>query len=115
MGRNADGAPGVARVRLPRWFRRPRHDADPGFRGAGERPTEGHEGDPLVTAVVSRRRPSLLGNMRAVISAQVAIKAVNVVVAVAMVRWLGAEELGRYAYVIAFAFPFGALAEDRKS
>jgi O-antigen/teichoic acid export membrane protein len=53
----------------------------------------------------------LLGNMRALISAQVAIKAVNVVVAVAMVRWLGAEELGRYAYVIAFAFPFGALAD----
>jgi O-antigen/teichoic acid export membrane protein len=65
----------------------------------------------LVTAVVSRRPPSLLGNVRALISAQVAVKAVNVVVAVAMVRWLGAEELGRYAYVIAFAFPFGAVAD----
>ncbi len=64
-----------------------------------------------MTAVVSRRRPSLLGNMRALLSAQVAMKAVNVVVAVAMVRWLGAEELGRYAYVIAFAYPFGALAD----
>ena len=50
-------------------------------------------------------------NAAALVAAQVATKALNVVVSLALVRWLGPAELGRYAYVLAFAFPFGALAD----
>jgi O-antigen/teichoic acid export membrane protein len=50
-------------------------------------------------------------NISALVAAQAAVKALNVAVSIVLVRWLGAEELGRYAYVLAFAFPFGALAD----
>ena len=50
-------------------------------------------------------------NVSALIAAQIATKAINLLVSVALVRWLGVHELGRYAYVLAFCFPFGALAD----
>ena len=50
-------------------------------------------------------------NISALVTAQVATKAINLLVSVALVRWLGVHELGRYAYVLAFCFPFGALAD----
>jgi O-antigen/teichoic acid export membrane protein len=50
-------------------------------------------------------------NVSALVAAQVATKAVNLLVSVVLVRWLGVHELGRYAYVLAFCFPFGALAD----
>lgn len=50
-------------------------------------------------------------NVTALVAAQAATKAINLVVSVALVRWLGVHELGRYAYVLAFCFPFGALAD----
>src|SRR5207247_123814 len=56
-------------------------------------------------AAVSGRHGSAL------VAAQVVTKAINLLVAVALVRWLGVHELGRYAYVLAFCFPFGALAD----
>src|SRR5256886_2959668 len=56
-------------------------------------------------------RRSLFRNVTALVSAQVVIKVVNFAVSIAVVRYLGAQELGRYAYVLAFAYPFGNLAE----
>jgi len=50
-------------------------------------------------------------NISALVAAQVATKVLNLLVSVALVRWLGVHELGRYAYVLAFCFPFGALAD----
>lgn len=50
-------------------------------------------------------------NAMALVASQIVTKALNLAVAVVLVRWLGAEELGRYAYVLAFCFPFGALAD----
>jgi O-antigen/teichoic acid export membrane protein len=50
-------------------------------------------------------------NVSSLVAAQIATKAINVLVSVALVRWLGVAELGRYAYVLAFCFPFGALAD----
>ena len=50
-------------------------------------------------------------NAMALVATQLVTKALNLAVAVLLVRWLGAEELGRYAYVLAFCFPFGALAD----
>lgn len=50
-------------------------------------------------------------NAMALVAGQAVTKALNLAVAVVLVRWLGAEELGRYAYVLAFCFPFGALAD----
>jgi len=50
-------------------------------------------------------------NVSSLVAAQVATKAINLLVSVALVRWLGVHELGRYAYVLAFCFPFGALAD----
>lgn len=50
-------------------------------------------------------------NAAALVAGQVATKALNVAVSLALVRWLGPAELGRYAYILAFAFPFGALAD----
>jgi O-antigen/teichoic acid export membrane protein len=50
-------------------------------------------------------------NVSALVAAQIATKAINLFVSVALVRWLGVDELGRYAYVLAFCFPFGALAD----
>src|SRR5207247_999172 len=58
------------------------------------------------------RSPAVIGrNVSALVAAQVATKAINLLVSVALVRWLGVHELGRYAYVLAFCFPFGALAD----
>src|SRR5256712_12784426 len=56
-------------------------------------------------------RRSLFRNVTALVCAQVVIKVVNFAVSIAVVRYLGAQELGRYAYVLAFAYPFGILAE----
>src|SRR2546428_6348625 len=56
-------------------------------------------------------RRSLFSNVTALVSAQVVIKVVNFAVSIAVVRYLGAQELGRYAYILAFAYPFGNLAE----
>ena len=50
-------------------------------------------------------------NVSALVAAHVVTKAINLLVSVALVRWLGLHELGRYAYVLAFCFPFGALAD----
>jgi O-antigen/teichoic acid export membrane protein len=50
-------------------------------------------------------------NVSALVAAQVVTKAINLLVSLALVRWLGVHELGRYAYVLAFCFPFGALAD----
>ena len=50
-------------------------------------------------------------NISALVSAQAATKAISLLVSIALVRWLGVAELGRYAYVLAFCFPFGALAD----
>src|SRR2546427_9017331 len=56
-------------------------------------------------------RRSLFRNVTALVSAQVVIKVVDFAVSIASGRSLGAQELGRYAYVLAFAYPFGILAE----
>lgn len=56
-------------------------------------------------------RGSLFRNVTTLVAAQAVIKVLNFAVAIAVVRYLGVQELGRYAYVIAFAFPFGTLAE----
>lgn len=53
----------------------------------------------------------IVRNVSSLVAAQIATKAVNLAVSVALVRWLGVTELGRYAYVLAFCFPFGALAD----
>src|SRR5262249_48311593 len=50
-------------------------------------------------------------NISALVSAQAATKAISLLVSIVLVRWLGVAELGRYAYVLAFCFPFGALAD----
>ena len=50
-------------------------------------------------------------NVSALVAAQAATKAISLLVSIALVRWLGVDELGRYAYVLAFCFPFGALAD----
>ena len=56
--------------------------------------------------------PYVLGrNIAALVTAQVVIKVINFGVSLAAVRFLGAQELGRYAYILAFAYPFGALAD----
>ena len=57
------------------------------------------------------RRGSLLFNVTSLVSAQAAVKLVNLTVSIMVVRYLGAQELGRYAYILAFAYPFGALAD----
>lgn len=57
------------------------------------------------------RRGSLSLNVTTLVSAQVAVKLVNIAISIAVVRYLGAQELGRYAYVLAFAYPFGVLAD----
>jgi O-antigen/teichoic acid export membrane protein len=50
-------------------------------------------------------------NVSALVAAQATTKAINLVISIALARWLGVDELGRYAYVLAFCFPFGALAD----
>jgi O-antigen/teichoic acid export membrane protein len=57
------------------------------------------------------RRGSLLLNVTTLVGAQAAVKLINLAVSVAVVRYLGAQELGLYAYILAFAYPFGALAD----
>lgn len=56
-------------------------------------------------------RHSILRNATALVAAQIISKAVNIAVSLALVRWLGALELGWYAYILAFCFPFGAVAD----
>lgn len=50
-------------------------------------------------------------NVSALVGAQAITKAISLLVSIVLVRWLGVAELGRYAYVLAFCFPFGALAD----
>jgi len=50
-------------------------------------------------------------NVSALVAAQAITKAISLLVSIVLVRWLGVAELGRYAYVLAFCFPFGALAD----
>ena len=57
------------------------------------------------------RQRTLLFNLTALVSAQALIKLINFAVSIAVVRYLGAQELGRYAYVLAFAYPFGIVAD----
>jgi polysaccharide transporter, PST family len=57
------------------------------------------------------RRGSLLFNVTTLVAAQAVVKLINVVVSIAVVRYLGVQELGLYAYILAFAYPFGALAD----
>lgn len=57
------------------------------------------------------RQGTLLFNLTALVSSQALIKLVNFAVSIAVVRYLGAQELGRYAYVLAFAYPFGIVAD----
>lgn len=57
------------------------------------------------------RQGTLLFNLTALVSSQALIKLINFAVSIAVVRYLGAQELGRYAYVLAFAYPFGILAD----
>ena len=58
-------------------------------------------------------RPSglLLRNAAALLASQGITKLLNIGVSIAVVRWLGARDLGRYSYVLAFCHPFGALAD----
>lgn len=53
----------------------------------------------------------LIQNVLSLTTAQVVTKLVNMAASIAIVRFLGSEELGRYAYVLAFAYPFGAVAD----
>ncbi len=53
----------------------------------------------------------ILRNATALVTAQVITKVLNIAVSLAVVRWLGPLELGQYAYIIAFCYPFGALAD----
>jgi O-antigen/teichoic acid export membrane protein len=53
----------------------------------------------------------LFKNILSLATAQVITKLVNVAASIAIVRYLGSEELGRYSYVLAFAYPFGAVAD----
>ncbi len=57
------------------------------------------------------RRGSLFFNVTTLVSAQAVVKLLNFAVSIAVVRYLGTQELGRYAYILAFAYPFGALAD----
>src|SRR5438093_7228671 len=56
-------------------------------------------------------RRSLFRNVTALVSAQVVVMVVNFAVLIAVVSYLGHQELGRYAYGLPFAYPFGILAE----
>ena len=53
----------------------------------------------------------LFKNILSLATAQVITKLVNMAASIAIVRYLGSEELGRYSYVLAFAYPFGAVAD----
>jgi len=57
------------------------------------------------------REGRLIKNVLSLATAQVITKVVNMAASIAIVRFLGSEELGRYAYVLAFAYPFGAVAD----
>jgi O-antigen/teichoic acid export membrane protein len=53
----------------------------------------------------------LFRNAGALVVSQAVTKIVNVAVSLVMVRWLGPVELGTYAYISAFCYPFGALTD----
>lgn len=53
----------------------------------------------------------LFRNILSLATAQVITKLINMAASIAIVRYLGSEELGRYSYVLAFAYPFGAVAD----
>ena len=57
------------------------------------------------------RQSRLFRNVSALVLAQGVTKILNFAVSLVLVRYLGVEELGRYSYIIAYAFPFGALAD----
>jgi len=50
-------------------------------------------------------------NIGALVASQGITKALNLAVSVLLVRWLGPDTLGDYAYITAFAYPFGALTD----
>ena len=56
-------------------------------------------------------RGNLAFNVTTLVVAQAVVKLINVAVSIVLVRYLGPQELGRYSYVLAFAYPFGALAD----
>ena len=62
-------------------------------------------------AVSPMQTGKLIRNVSALVVAQGITKVLNFAVSIALVRYLGVQELGRYSYVVAFAFPFGALAD----
>jgi O-antigen/teichoic acid export membrane protein len=57
------------------------------------------------------RQRRLFRNVSALVLAQGVTKILNFAVSLVLVRYLGVEELGRYSYIIAYAYPFGALAD----
>lgn len=59
---------------------------------------------------VLRGKP-IARNITSLVLGQVITKAVNMAASIAVVRWLGVESLGQYAYIVAFCFPFGAVAD----
>lgn len=66
-------------------------------------------------AIVERREvvrgTPIARNITSLVLGQVITKAVNMAASIAVVRWLGVESLGQYAYIVAFCFPFGAVAD----
>jgi O-antigen/teichoic acid export membrane protein len=56
-------------------------------------------------------RGTLAFNVTTLVAAQAVVKLVNTAVTILLVRYLGPQELGQYTYVLAFAYPFGALAD----
>lgn len=57
------------------------------------------------------RPGGLFRNVSLLVLAQGVTKILNFAVSIALVRYLGVQELGKYAYVTAYAFPFGALTD----
>lgn len=57
------------------------------------------------------RPGGLFRNVSLLVCAQGVTKVLNFAVSIALVRYLGVQELGKYAYVTAYVFPFGALAD----
>jgi O-antigen/teichoic acid export membrane protein len=60
---------------------------------------------------MSMFRSRLFMNVLSLTTAQAVVKLINVVVSIMVVRYLGTDELGRYAYVLAFVYPFGIVAD----
>lgn len=62
--------------------------------------------------MTTQLRPGgLFQKVSLLVLAQGVTKVINLAVSIALVRYLGVQELGKYAYVTAYAFPFGALTD----